>query len=302
VKTDKLFYRIFISQPSLISELLPGIPDDCEFDYSAPVVKEVEVRLDGLLSPLSDDLSLPLVFLEAQMQNDADFYGRFFAGIFLYLRQYKVARPWRGLLILQRRSQDLGLEAPYQLQLDMQVQRLYLEDLLPVVNLSPNLAMLRLLILPDLDVAAAAQDILQRTSTEAEFRRRLDLVEAILVNKFPQLSTEEIFKMLDLRTADVTQTRFYQEVFQVGQQEGRQVGQQEGRQVGQEEGRQIGQQEGKNDLVLRLLNRRCGLLSLAQEKQIRGLAIEQLEALGEALLDFTGMEDLENWLGFRDGG
>jgi predicted transposase YdaD len=86
--------------------------------------------------------------------------------------------------------------------------------------------------------------------------------------------------MLDLRTADVTQTRFYQEVFQVGQQEGR----------------QIGQQEGKTDLVLRLVNRRCGVLSLSHEKQIRGLAIEHLETLGEALLDFTGMEDLENWL------
>jgi predicted transposase YdaD len=284
MKTDKLFYRIFISQPSLISELLPGVPDNCEFDYSAPVVKEVKVRLDGLLSPLSNDLSLPLVFLEAQMQNDSDFYGRFFAGIFLYLRQYKVDRPWRGLLILQRRSQDLGLDTPYQLQLDAQVQRLYLEDLLPFVKLSPNLAMLRLLILPDLEVAAAAQDILKGTPSEAEFRRRLDLVEAILVNKFPQLSTEDIFKMLDLRTADVTQTRFYQEVFQVRQQEGRQIGQQEGR------------QEGETDLVLRLLTRRCGLLSPAQEKQIRGLAIGQLEALGEALLDFTGMADLDNWL------
>jgi predicted transposase YdaD len=81
-------------------------------------------------------------------------------------------------------------------------------------------------------------------------------VETILVNNFPQLSMEEIFKMLDLRTADVTQTRFYQEVFQVGQQ------------------------EGKADLVLRLFNRCCGVLSLSREKQIRGLAIEQLETLG----------------------
>jgi hypothetical protein len=45
-----------------------AVPPDCEFEYSAPVVKEIEVRLDGLLIPSSDDLSLPLVFLEAQMQ------------------------------------------------------------------------------------------------------------------------------------------------------------------------------------------------------------------------------------------
>jgi predicted transposase YdaD len=124
------------------------------------------------------------------MQNDVDFYGRFFAGIFLYLKQYKANRPWQGLLILNRRSQDLGAEVAYQLQLETQVQRLYLEDLLSLTELSPNLAMLRLLILPDLEVGTAARALLENPPTEAEFRRRLDLVEAILVNKFPQLSFE----------------------------------------------------------------------------------------------------------------
>jgi predicted transposase YdaD len=129
MKTDKLFYKIFLSQPDLISELVPGVPPDCEFEYSAPVVKEAEVRLDGLFIPSSDDLSLPLVFLEAQMETDVNFYGRYFAGIYLYLRQYKVNRPWQGLLILNRRSHNLGSEVSYQLQLDLQVQGLYLEDL-----------------------------------------------------------------------------------------------------------------------------------------------------------------------------
>jgi Protein of unknown function (DUF2887) len=53
MKTDKLFYKIFLSQPDLISELLPGVPPNCEFEYSAPVVKEAEVRLDGLFIPSS---------------------------------------------------------------------------------------------------------------------------------------------------------------------------------------------------------------------------------------------------------
>jgi hypothetical protein len=44
-------------------------------------------------------------------------------------------RPWQGLLILYRHSQDLGAEAPYQSQLETQVQRLYLEDLLPLRDL-----------------------------------------------------------------------------------------------------------------------------------------------------------------------
>ncbi len=48
--------------------------------------------------------------------------------------------------------------------------------------------------------------------------------------------------------------------------------------------------------MFRLLNRRCGSLSLALEEQVKALSLEQLEALGEAVLDFTGVSDLENWL------
>ena len=315
MKTDKLFYRIFLSQPDLVSELVPDIPANCEFDYSAPVIKETELRLDGLLTPISDDLNLPLIFLEAQMQSDADFYGRFFAGIFLYLRQYKITRPWRGLVILRRRSQDLGAESPYQILLDTWVHRLYLEDLINEVDLSPNLSLLRLLVVPDQEVPDSAQAILRNSSSPAEFRMRLDLVEAILINKFPQLSIEEVRLMLNLKEADITQTRFYQEVFQIGQQDGQQIGgkigrqegqkigrkigQKIGRKIGRQEGRQEGQQEGQQKtiaLMLRQLARRCGQLSIAQKSQVRSLSITDIENLAEALLDFNGIADLEIWL------
>ena len=276
MKTDKLFYRLFLSQPGLITELIPEIPKDCEFTYSAPGVKEKGFELDGLLTPIAKDLNLPLVFLEAQMQRDPKFYGRYFAEIFMYLYQYNVKQPWYGLLILPNRQEDLGSDIPYQSLLTNQVKRLYLEDLLPLTDLSPNLSLLKLLAVNEQDTASLAQEIINSADTEEELRRRLDLVEAILVNKFPQLSTKEILKMLNLKTADVTQTRFYQEVFQ--------------------EGQQAGQQAGETGLVLRMLTKRYGLLSLAQQEQIRGLNIEQLESLGESLLDFTEISDLDGWL------
>jgi predicted transposase/invertase (TIGR01784 family) len=284
MKTDKLFYRLFLSQPGLITELIPEIPKDCEFTYSAPTVKEKGFAIDGLLTPIAKDLNLPLVFLEAQMQRDPKFYGRYFAEIFMYLYQYNIKQPWYGLLILPNRQEDLGSDIPYQSLLTNQVKRLYLEDLLPLTDLSPNLSLLKLLVVNEQDTASLAQAILNSAETEEELRRRLDLVEAILVNKFPQLSTKEILKMLNLKTADVTQTRFYQEVFQEGQQ------------AGQQAGRQAGRQEGETDLVLRMLTKRYGLLSLAQQEQIRSLNIEQLESLGESLLDFTEISDLDRWL------
>lgn len=194
MKTDKLFYRIFLSEPSLIAELLSDIPEDCQFEYSAPVVKEKEIRLDGVLTPISDDPDLPIIFLEAQMQRDPEFYSRYFSGLFLYLHQYKITRLWRGLLILRDRSQDLGSQRTYQTLLNQQVQRLYLDDLLTQTDLSPNLAILKLIVTPETEAVSLAQSILGDLESVAEFRQKLDLVEAILVNKFPKLSIEEIQK------------------------------------------------------------------------------------------------------------
>ena len=47
MKTDKLLCRIFLSHLSLIAELLSDIPDDCQFEYGAPVVKEKEILLEN---------------------------------------------------------------------------------------------------------------------------------------------------------------------------------------------------------------------------------------------------------------
>ena len=156
------------------------------------------------------------------------------------------------------------------------MHRLYLENLIGLTDLSPNLSLLRLLAIPEQEVSESAQAILSNSDTSAEFRLRLDLVEAILINEFPQLSVEEVRLMLNLKEADVTQTRFYQEAFQIGQQ--------------------IDRQEGEVEIVLRLLNRRCGQLPIAQQAQIKSLPIADIENLAEALLDFKGMDDLEIWL------
>ncbi|MFM6532967.1 MAG: DUF4351 domain-containing protein, partial [Dolichospermum sp.] len=120
---------------------------------------------------------------------------------------------------------------------------------------------------------------LDSATSETEFRLRLDLVEAILVNKFSKLTIEEIQKMLNLKEADVTQTRFYQEVLQIGEKQGLQQG----------------LQQGEANLTIRLLKCRCGNLTPVQEKKVRLLTIAELESLGEALLDFQNMSDLESW-------
>ena len=276
MKTDKWFYQLFLTMPGIIAELIPNIPPDCEFDYIAPVIKEREFRLDGLFIPKSENWDIPLIFLEAQMQSDTGFYGRYFAEIFLYLQQYPEKRPWQGLLILHNRQQYLGETVPYQIILQEQIKCLYLEDLLPRADISPNLALLKLLVLEEIEAFHLSRSILKKSDTQTTFQQRLNLIETILVNKFPHLGTQEILRMLDLKTTDITQSRFYQEVVAVGRQEGLLA--------------------GEADLILRQLTRKYGTLTPEVNQQIKALTIAELGDLGEALLDFVEISDLETWL------
>ena len=79
--------------------------------------------------------------------------------------------------------------------------------------------------------------------------------------------------------SDIKQTRVYQEAKQ--------------------EGRQEGERAGEARLVLRLLSKRFGKIDDRRVQVINSLTLEQLEDLGEALLDFSELADLDNWLEFR---
>jgi hypothetical protein len=63
-----------------------------------------------------------------------------------------------------------------------------------------------------------------------------------------------------------------------------------------ERGLEQGRIEGERDLVLKLLNRKLDVLSPEFIARINNLNVERVEALGEALLDFNNMGDLEAWL------
>jgi len=68
-----------------------------------------------------------------------------------------------------------------------------------------------------------------------------------------------------------------------------------GEAIGRQEGRQKSRQRDER-LILRLLQRRIGPVPQVQQTRIASLPIEQLEALGEAQLDFADLADLNRWL------
>ncbi len=112
-----------------------------------------------------------------------------------------------------------------------------------------------------------AQNQLTDETIKREF---LDLIESIVVYKFPQKNREEIEAMFEL--ADLKKTKVYQEA------------------LGE------GEQKEAVKLVLRLLNRRFEEVPQSLTEQIRQLPVEQLEDLGEALLDLESETDLRQWL------
>jgi predicted transposase YdaD len=98
------------------------------------------------------------------------------------------------------------------------------------------------------------------------------------------LDTELISQILRWDMAVLRESPWYQEIRQEGELKGRQ------------EGFQDGEQSGEARLVLRLLIRRIGDVTPALKSQIQSLSLNQLESLGEALLDFSQPDDLVSWL------
>ena len=67
-------------------------------------------------------------------------------------------------------------------------------------------------------------------------------------------------------------------------------------QKGLQEGRQEGLTQGKEALVERQLQRRIGAVSANTSARLGRLSPDELDDLGEALLDFSSQADLDQWL------
>jgi predicted transposase YdaD len=67
-------------------------------------------------------------------------------------------------------------------------------------------------------------------------------------------------------------------------------------QSGEQSGRSEGRQQEALSLVIKLLTRKFGNFSSMLISQINYRSVEEIESLGEALLDFQSITDLETWL------
>jgi predicted transposase/invertase (TIGR01784 family) len=94
MKTDSIFYRLFLELPGVYFQLIGQSPNMADYyEFRSVEIKQTAFRLDGVLIPKTESPTTPVRFCEVQMQKDTTFYRRFFAEIFLYLyREHLNAR------------------------------------------------------------------------------------------------------------------------------------------------------------------------------------------------------------------
>ncbi|CAK6697148.1 DUF2887 domain-containing protein [Synechococcus sp. CBW1107] len=290
MNTDRWYYRVFQSAPDLIRSLLPDSgaaanalsldpadPGDRLYRFEALEIKELSHRLDGVLWPRettgcaeTGSPEFPVVLLEVQMHPDPGFHHRLAAQTYRFLQQQPQVEHWAVLVITPHNRLSLGPTKALRVFLEQQVVRLNLEELSRRPRLDPLLNLLTLPVRPESELAASSQQILAS-------RPDLDMVVLpMLVQRFPQLTEEQIMVIAGIPREEIRHTRAVQDWLA--------------------EGRQEGQAQEAAKVTLRQLNRRCGPLSDATTAQIQALPLEQLEALADALLDFQGPADLASWL------
>ena len=128
------------------------------------------------------------------------------------------------------------------------------------------LNLLTLPVRPESELAASSQQIL---ASRPDLKT---VVLPMLVQRFPELTEDQIMVIAGIPREEIRHTRAVQDWLAEGRQ------------------------EGEAKVTLRLLNRRCGPLTGATTTQIQALPLEQLEVLADALLDFQGPADLAAWL------
>jgi predicted transposase/invertase (TIGR01784 family) len=283
MRRDSIFYKLFQQYPPLLFELLTNQPVNAsEYRFDSVAVKETKFEIDGVFVPPESDSPGVVYFVEVQFQKDEMLYERMLAESYLYF--YRNRRKFSDLQIVviypSRNIEQADIYPHRTLLNGEQFHRIYLDELGDIRELPLEVALMLLTTVPEEQAPQEARYLLQRTQqepTQQPTQAIIELITTIIAYKFVRLSRTEVEEMLGITFEE---TQFYRSI----------------KQEGREEGEQRGREKGERNLILRQLTRRVGELSEETRSQVENLSLEQLENLGEALLDFNSMADLQVWL------
>jgi predicted transposase/invertase (TIGR01784 family) len=263
MRRDTIFYQLFLQSPTLLFELLSQPPDRAnEYVFESIEVKETSFRIDGVFSP--PDPAGIVYFCEVQFQPDELLYERMLSEISIYTyRSRSLFADWRAIAIYPSRSlEQSNLTVAIEMLNSGRITPIYLDELGAGTDLPIGLGLMVLTILEGDDAKVEAQRLVGQAQGSSDI---INLLSTIIVYKFSNLSRDEVDAMLGI---ELKQTRVYQEA----------------------------QIDGEQRLVLKQLTRKFGVITPEIRSSVSSLTIDRVEALGEALLDFTSMADLEVWL------
>jgi predicted transposase/invertase (TIGR01784 family) len=267
MRRDSIFYQLFRQSPTLLFELLPQPPDHAEsYIFEAIEVKETGFRMDGVFLPPNS--SGIVYFCEVQFQLDELLYERMNSEIGIYVyRNRERFFDWQAVVIYPTRSVEQSrTETIRDLLAGRRIIPVYFDELGEIEELPIGLGLMVLTTLEGDNATTSARNLISRSQGSSDI---IDLISTIIVYKFSNLSRDEVNAMLGI---ELEQTRVYQEA------------------------QAEGEARGEARMIMRQLNRRLGAIPDRSSVQIQQLSVPQLEDLGEALLDFTSLADLEGWL------
>ncbi|MFN3345760.1 MAG: Rpn family recombination-promoting nuclease/putative transposase, partial [Chloroherpetonaceae bacterium] len=230
MKTDKLVYLLLQFAPESFFSLIGRAESEAEdYEFKSIELKETSFRLDGVFTPRNKtDITY---FVEAQFQLDEDFYARFFAEIFLYLKQYR-AKKWRAVAIYPSRSvEQRSFDGYAELLETGLVFRVYLDELPSLDTVSKNVGLFKLLVAPEKQAPSIAKMLVQDATLT-----QVNLIEQIVSYKFPKLTREEVKSMLGIQEELLKDTQFYKDIYNEARKEIYEQAKKEGMKEGMKEG------------------------------------------------------------------
>ncbi|GAA6614300.1 Rpn family recombination-promoting nuclease/putative transposase [Scytonema sp. NUACC26] len=202
---DPVFYEIFQEIPELFFELIgqPG-KDPSIYKFSAPEIKQRGFRLDGLLLTPEGYSDEPIYFIEAQSYKDDNFYNQLAAKIILYLTQYQPSNEeWYAVVIYDTKSNEGNFPGYLNFFLT-NLRCFYLDELAKIPNQPLAVGVMRLIVEKKSQektgelarqLLGQAQQELADTTLE---KKVLEFIKAVVIDKFVNLSREELEAMLHL--------------------------------------------------------------------------------------------------------
>jgi predicted transposase YdaD len=274
LKSDSLIYEVFQFDPQCLIELLK-LKLEGRYAFESITIKTTEKRLDGFFKRIDGDG--PHIFLEAQGYPDPKIYWRLYREVATFYEQRDERNPFIAIVLFLDEKFDPG---PFGLMCmpPCQLIRANLIDCLKALERVPSaLTVLKPLVLSGKEELAPAVlqwkgDIQALQLSAAKEKTLFELLEYAIVQRFPELTAEEIITMLHLTPID--QTTVGKQIYGKGHDEGYGKGHDEGYGQGYGQGYWQGELIGKIHLAQNLLHQ-----PLSAREELAKKTEEELKAI-----------------------